>query len=66
MVRKKSKTSHLLIRRTYNGKLYKRHHSYSTKSDANEAAKKLRKEGHSARVHNSPDEKYKYTVYKRG
>ena len=64
--RKPSKTSHLLIRRTYGGKLYHRYHSYSNKSDANDAAKRLRKDGKSVRIHKSPNEEYKYTVYKRG
>jgi hypothetical protein len=66
MVRKKSNTSHLLIRRTYSGKLYTRHHSYNWKSDADKESKSLRRDGYKVRVHSSPLEQYRYTIYKRG
>ena len=63
--RKKSMTSHLLIRRQYGGKLFQRYHSYNWKSDADKGAKKLRKQGYLVRLHNTPLEKYRYTLYKR-
>ena len=65
MTRKKSNTSHLLILRTYDGKLYHRYHSYNGKSDANKMVKGLKKQGIKVRVHNSPTEKYRYTIYTR-
>jgi len=64
--RKKSYTSHLLIRRMYNGKLFTRYHSYNTKSEINEIIDKLRQSGKRVRVHKSPLEKLKYTIYTRG
>jgi len=63
--RKPSQTSHLLIRRTYDGKLFQRYHSYNFKSDVNQKAKELRKEGLKVRVHNSPTEKFHFTIYTR-
>ncbi len=66
MVRKPSKTAHLLIRRNFSGKMFKRYHSYKKKGDAVAAAKRLRKEGKRARVFVSKGEKYEYTVYTRG
>lgn len=63
--RKKSMTSHLLIRRMYGGKLYERHHSYNFKSDANQTATKLKRDGYKVRIHSTPLEQYRYTIYKR-
>lgn len=62
----KSKTSHLLIRRTYDGKLYQRYHSYNSKNDVDRVAKQLRGQGKKVRVHRSLDEAYRYTIYTRG
>ena len=62
---KKSRTSHLLIRRQYNGKLYQRYHSYNFKSDVDKTAKRLRREGFNVRIHKTSLEKFRYTIYKR-
>ena len=58
-------TRHLIIRRTYGGKLYTRHHSYKTKSDAKAAITSLKNQGYLARLFTSKGEEYTYTVYKR-
>ena len=61
----RDKTDHLLIRRTFGGKLFQRYHSYIHKADAVSASESLRKQGKNVRIFPTPDEEYHYTVYTR-
>ena len=66
MVRKKSGTSHLLLIRQYQGKNFNRvSPSLNWKSDADKRARELRRKGFNVRIHHTPLEKYRYTLYKR-
>jgi hypothetical protein len=62
---KTSGVEHRLAQKRFNGKLYERHDSYNWKSDVNQRAKWLQKDGFSIRTVSTPLEGYRYTLYKR-